>query len=240
MINKVNSVLLAVSVICLSMFSQTIVQAGEYITTPTIVPKSQESHPVNQVPDSKAQKNVNTQKTTESQKTLEIQKQEYVVGPENVVNIDVYYGKDENLSRKARVSSEGLITFPLLGEVKVEGLTVSQLEAKITELLEKDYLVNPQVSVFIEEYSTVSILGQVTSPGAYPIKGKLSVVELISLAGGFTPIAAQNDVKVIRTDKDGSKTTIKVRAGDIVNGGRKEDDIKVYPGDIVMVAESFF
>ncbi|MCK4852233.1 MAG: polysaccharide biosynthesis/export family protein [Candidatus Omnitrophica bacterium] len=165
---------------------------------------------------------------------------EYQIGPENVLLIEVYYGRDENLSRKVRVSSKGLITFPLLGEVRVNGLTVSELENKVTDLLEKDYLVNPQVSVFIEEYSTVSILGQIKEPGSYPIKGRMSVIELISQAGGFTKIAAVNDVKIIRTNPDGSKVTIRVKAGDIINRGKQDDDVQMNPGDIVTVAESFF
>ncbi|MFC1570825.1 polysaccharide biosynthesis/export family protein [Candidatus Omnitrophota bacterium] len=164
----------------------------------------------------------------------------YAIGPENVLMIDVYYGRDKNLSRKARVSSKGFITFPLLGEVEVDGLTIAELENKLTNLLEKDYLVNPQVSVFIEEYSTVSILGQVKEPGSYEIKGKLSVIELISLAGGFTKIAATNDVRIIRTNSYDSKIIIKVKANDIINKGREDDDVRLEPGDIVTVPESFF
>ena len=164
----------------------------------------------------------------------------YTIGPENVLQIDVYYGRDKELSRKVRVSSRGRITFPLLGEVDALGLSVAELENKITDLLNRDYLVNPQVSVFIEQYSTVSILGQVKEPGSFEIKGNLSLVELISLAGGFTKIAATNDVRVMRTLPDGEKTTIKVKANDIINKGRDEDDIQLKPGDIIMVPESFF
>lgn len=165
---------------------------------------------------------------------------EYKLGPENVLQIDVYYGPDKELSRKVRVSPNGYISFPLLGEVKVKGLTVSEIEEELTYLLEKDYLVNPQVSIFIEEYSTVSILGQVNEPGSYPIRGNLSVIELISTAGGFTKIAATNDVKVIRTNPNGRKTTIKVKANDIINKGREDEDVQLKAGDIVTVAESFF
>lgn len=164
----------------------------------------------------------------------------YKIGPENVLQIDVYYGRDQELSRKVRVSSRGQISFPLLGEVAAAGLTVAELEKKLTDLLDRDYLVNPQVSVFIEQYSTVSILGQVEEPGSFEIKGSLTLIELISLAGGFTKIAATNDVRIIRTKLDGSKTTIKVKAHDIINKGREDDDIQLEPGDIVTVPESFF
>ena len=112
---------------------------------------------------------------------------------------------------------------------------------KITYLLEKDYIVNPQVSVFIEEYSTISVMGQINKPGSFEIKGRLSVVEAISMAGGFTKIASPNGVKVIRTNQDGSKETIQVKVNDIINNrGKESDDILLQAGDIVTVPESFF
>jgi len=166
---------------------------------------------------------------------------EYQIGPENVLQIDVYYGKGEKISQKVRVSSRGIITFPLVGEVEAGGLTVSGLQDKLTGLLGKDYLVNPQVTVFIEEYSTVSIMGEVKKPGAYPIKGRLSVMELISLAEGFTSIAAPNKVKVIRNGPDGNREEIQVRVNDIINreSGDK-DNVVLRAGDMVIVPESIF
>lgn len=166
---------------------------------------------------------------------------DYKVGPENVLQIDVYYGKAERISQKVRVSSQGVITFPLIGEVTAGGLTVVGLQDKLTKLLEKDYLVNPQVTVFIEEYSTVSIIGEVRRPGIYPIKGQLTVVELISLAEGFTKIAAQNKVKVIHTQPDGSKEEKIVKVYDFVNKNNGEvGNVVLHSGDVVIVPESFF
>ena len=163
---------------------------------------------------------------------------EYVVGTENVLQIDVYYGKDEKLSQKLKVSSKGYITFPLLGEVEVVGLTVSELEKRLSALLEKDYLVNPQVSVFVEQYSTVSIFGEVKKPGVYPIEGNLSVMELISKAEGFTKIASPNKVKIIRTNQDGTKEEIMVKIKNITN--KQESDVPLKAGDVVVVPESMF
>jgi polysaccharide export outer membrane protein len=164
----------------------------------------------------------------------------YRIGPENLLQIDVHYGKDGLISQKVRVSSKNLITFPLVGEVNVEGLTVSELENKLYTLLEKDYLVNPQVSVVIEEYSTVSVIGEVKKPGAYPIKGKLTVVEAISLAEGFTKIASPNRAKIVRTNPDGTKKEIPVRLSDIINGKRQKDNVYLQAGDVVVVPESLF
>lgn len=166
---------------------------------------------------------------------------EYQIGTENVLQIDVYYGKGEKISQKVRVSSRGVITFPLVGEVEVAGLTVTGLQDRLTELLGQDYLVNPQVTVFIEEYSTVSILGEVNKPGAYPIKGRLTVLELISLAEGFTKIAAPNKAKVMRTNPDGSREEIQVRVSDIINkDSGDKDNVVLRAGDMVVVPESLF
>jgi len=165
---------------------------------------------------------------------------DYRIGPENLLQIDVHYGKDGVISQKVRVSSLNQITFPLVGEVDVTGLTVSDLEKKLYTLLERDYLVNPQVSVVIEEYSTISIIGEVKKPGSYQIKGRLSVVEAVSLAEGFSKIASPNNTKVIRTNADGSKTEIPVRLGDIMRGKRQKSNIYLQGGDVVVVPESLF
>lgn len=166
---------------------------------------------------------------------------DYQIGPENALQIDVYYGKNERISQRVRVSSRGAINFPLVGEVDVSGLTVTGAQDKLKQLLEKDYLVNPQVTVFIEEYSTVSIMGEVKKPGAYPIKGRLSVVELISLAEGFTKIASPNKVRVIHTNPDGTKEEAIVKVYDIMNkDGGDKDGVILRSGDVVMVPESLF
>ncbi len=164
----------------------------------------------------------------------------YRIGPENLLQIDVHYGKDGLISQKIRVSSKNLINFPLVGEVDVNGLTVSELEKKLYSLLERDYLVNPQVSVVIEEYSTVSVIGEVKKPGSYPIKGKLTAVEAVSLAEGFTKIASPNRAKIIRTNADGTKTEIPVRLSDIMKGGRQKSNIDLLGGDVLVVPESLF
>lgn len=164
----------------------------------------------------------------------------YQIGSENSLQIDVYYGKDEKISQKVRVSPAGMIQYPLVGGVNIGGLTVSEAQEKLRRLLAKDYLVNPQVTIYIEEYSTVSIVGEVEKPGAYPIKGRLTVMELISLAEGFSKIAAPNKVKVIRTRPDGSKEEIMVRVKDLMNKkSADQEDVLLMGGDVVIVPESF-
>ena len=164
---------------------------------------------------------------------------EYIIGPENALQIDVYYGKNERISQKVRVSSGGSINFPLVGEVKVIGLSVAELQDKLTKLLGMDYLVNPQVTVFIEEYSTVSIMGEVKLPGSYPIKGRLTVLELISLAQGFTDIAAPNNIKVIHPKSDGTKEERVVQIyPDMNKTSGDQPNLVLSAGDVVIVPDS--
>jgi len=166
---------------------------------------------------------------------------EYKIGSDNNLQIDIYYGKEEKISQKIQVSSKGDIICPLIGEVHAQGLTVGALQKELTDMLGRDYLVNPQVIVSVVDYSTVSIIGEVKMPGSYPIKGKLTVVELISQAQGFTKIASPNKVKIIRTRPDGTKKEILVRVYDIINKNTDaSNDVVLQGGDEVMVPESLF
>lgn len=162
--------------------------------------------------------------------------QDYRLGPDDALKITVF--REQELDRDVRVSSDGYFSFPLLGKVKAEGLTVPELEASLTAKL-KRYLKNPQVTVFIKEYSTITVTGQVKEPGAYPLKGELSVIEAISLAGGFTKFASRNKVKVMRIE-NGEKKIIMVKVADISKTGDKTKDVPLKQGDIIFVPESLF
>lgn len=168
--------------------------------------------------------------------SVPIKAQDYLIGPDDALKITVY--REEDMDREVRVSSDGYISFPLLGKVKAEGLTVSELERNmIIELIR--YLKNPQVTVFIKEYSTISVTGQVNGPGSFPLRGELSVIEAIGLAKGFTKIAAQNSVKIMRME-NGQKKTITVKVGGISRRGDKSKDVPLKRGDIIYVPESLF
>ena len=162
--------------------------------------------------------------------------QDYRLGPDDVIKITVY--REAELDREARISADGYISFPLLGKVKAEGLTVSELEKNLIERL-KRYIRKPQVMVFIKEYSTITVTGQVVKPDSYSLKGELTVIEAIGLAGGFTEFASRNNVKIMRIE-NGEKKTIKVRVADISKTGDKTKDVSLKRGDIVFVPESLF
>ncbi|MFH1039267.1 MAG: polysaccharide biosynthesis/export family protein [PVC group bacterium] len=161
----------------------------------------------------------------------------YIISPNDVLDISVL--GEENLSITVRVSEKGVISFPLLGEIGAAGYPPLQFERRLEKLLEQDYLVSPSVNITILEYSTISVLGQVEKPGAFEIKGRMTVTQAIARAGGLTNIASPNGTKVIRRI-NGREEIIPVRLKDILADGDLSNDISLKPGDLIVVPESFF
>jgi len=137
---------------------------------------------------------------------------DYEVGPGDVIEVTVY-GNDD-LSRIPTVQTNGSISLPLLGEVQVSGLTISEVQRKITNLLEKDYLVKPQVEVKVREYQSqyVSVVGEVNSPGRKPIRGRMRLIDALIESGGFKATASA-EVMITRPEGtfEGEKKSITVR-----------------------------
>lgn len=162
-----------------------------------------------------------------------IESREYLISNDDVLEITVY-GETE-LSATLRVSQDGTINYPFLGNIRAVGLTLRELESNITELLAQDYLVNPQVRVFVSEYATkISILGAVHTPGSYQLKERLTFTQAIALAGGFSDTANSAEVKIIR-ERNHSKVTIMVDADRIM--GKAEDDVEIKGNDMIVVDE---
>ncbi len=167
--------------------------------------------------------------------------EEYLIQPEDILQITVY--EEPDLTARVRVGGNGEINFPLLGRLVVAGLTVGAVQEKITLALGEDYLVNPQAQVFIDTYHArnVFVTGAVTRPGAYPLDSgkRTTLMEAITLAGGFRQDAAMNGTRIIRV-QNGKENTIMIKAKDIVQKGDKKKDVEVLPNDVVFVPESIF
>ena len=170
-----------------------------------------------------------------------------VIRPGDKVNIQIYREKD--MSGIFAVDETGNINYYFLGEIHVTGWTLGQLKTHLTEALGKDLLYNPQVQVAFEALPPtskeavltakfVSILGQVNRPANYPYVPGMTLVRLISEAGGFAPAAAQNRVKIIRQPEGGSRSVIRVNVASILDG--KSTDVVLEPQDVVVVPETFF
>jgi protein involved in polysaccharide export with SLBB domain len=151
----------------------------------------------------------------------------YKLGAGDVVSIRVL-GEDDLKREKIRLSDAGTISFPIIGEIRVLGKRVVELETLIADGLRGKYLLNPVVSVTIEEYRPIFVNGQVEKSGAYPFQPGLTIRKAVSLAGGFKERASKEKIFVIRED-DKSQTPVKV-----------DQSALVYPGDIITVEESFF
>jgi polysaccharide export outer membrane protein len=110
---------------------------------------------------------------------------DYKIGPEDLIEITVF--EDEKLNKTVRVSSQGNISLPLLGILRVKDLTANELEKEIRDLLAEKYLQNPNVSVFIKEYRSqrISVMGAVDKPGVYEVSGQKTILDMLAMAGGL-------------------------------------------------------
>jgi len=151
----------------------------------------------------------------------------YRLASGDVISIQVL-GEDDLKREKIRLSDAATISYPILGEIKLFGKTVAELEALIRDGLKGRYLVNPQVTVTIVEYRNFFINGQVERPGGYPYSPGLTVRKAVSIAGGFKERASKEKIFVI-SDDDRSQTPRRVDQNSVVK-----------PGDIITVEESFF
>jgi len=167
-------------------------------------------------------------------------KTDYRISSADLIAVTVY--QDLEMNRKVRVNANGTVSMPLIGAVKVGGMTLIEAQSTIEAKLAQ-YLVSPQVSLFIEEYGnkTVFVMGEVAKPGSYPIptESRMTVLEAISTAGGFTPIAAQDRTRVLRNVNGVSISyTIEIKA--ITQQGQKEKDMVLEPNDVIYIPQSFF
>jgi len=160
---------------------------------------------------------------------------EYRVGPKDVLEVTAL-GVAEIQKFVVRVSEEGRITLPLVGEVDVNNLTQSEVERKLVAVLGEKYLVNPQVTVFIREYESrrVNVLGAVEKPGPYRLLGRQTVMSVISQAGGMTRDAG-NEIIVIRQLADGSSTSIRISIDDLFVKGDAKLNIALEANDIINI-----
>ena len=160
---------------------------------------------------------------------------DYIIGPEDVLEITVWRNTD--LSKVVAVRPDGRISLPLIGDVGAAGRTAAELAGAIAEKL-KEFKENPQVSIVVKEVNSYAIyvLGEVSKPGKYPLKSKTTLLQAITLASGFTPAAARNKIVVFRFGEQGGKDTkIKASYDDIIMRDESPQNIQLKPGDTIVV-----
>jgi protein involved in polysaccharide export with SLBB domain len=159
------------------------------------------------------------------------------LGPGDVFEVRVF--QEPDLTGVYRLATDGSINFPLCGRVMLVGLSTAAAAERLVECLGRSYLRNPQVSIFVKEYNSkkIFVFGEVQKPGTFVFEDSMSIVQAVTLAGGFSVHAAKNSVSVTRL-VNGEEERIKVAVDDIGNG--RATNFALRPGDIVFVPESLF
>jgi polysaccharide export outer membrane protein len=157
----------------------------------------------------------------------------YRLGAEDILLVSVW--KDEQLTREVVVRPDGMFSFPLVGDIQAEDRTVEDIRGDLAKRLTK-YIPNPNVSVAVTKVISykVYVVGRVNKPGEYLIGHYTDVLQALSLAGGLTPFAAENDIKVMRRVRK-EQYAIPFRYGDLRKGRDLEQNIILQRGDVVMV-----
>ncbi len=150
----------------------------------------------------------------------------YKLGPGDQLRVTVF--GQEDLSGQFSVTGSGVISLPLIGEVKAGSTTVADLENAIIDALKPDYLVNPRVSVEVLNFRPFFIIGEVNNPGSYPYQHGMTVVNAVALAGGYTYRARENKVLIKRSSDKGGKEK------------PANENTAVFPGDVIRVPERYF
>lgn len=150
----------------------------------------------------------------------------YMIGSGDEVRVIVF--GEPNLTNIFRVSDFGTIAMPLIGQVNVGGLTVTEAEQVIVAQLKDGYLRNPKVSLEIREYGSFYILGEVRNPGVYEYKAGMNVLNAVAIAGGYTYRAEKDEVELLSPNK---------AEGAVVDVPASSE---VKPGDIILIKERFF
>jgi len=158
----------------------------------------------------------------------------YRIGPGDLLELKVF--QVEELSQTVRVSEDGSMTLPLLGRVMVEGLTQEGVVQKLTGLLQAKYVKNPQVTIFIKEYKNqqVAVIGAVEKAGSYELVGRKNLLQIISMAGGFSETVG-NEVFVLREGPDGQTSTISIDLKELWVNGNQALNIQIEPNDVINV-----
>ncbi len=149
------------------------------------------------------------------------------------MNVSVW--KEPDLTSELLVRPDGAITLPLAGQIDAAGHTVSEVRSTIDARLRK-YIPDPAVTVTLKQAlgNQIFVLGKVNRPGNYPIPRPVDVVQALSLAGGTTPFAAVNDIRVLRREGD-KQITLTFRYTDIEHGRRLQQNVLLHSGDTVIV-----
>jgi polysaccharide export outer membrane protein len=157
-----------------------------------------------------------------------------VIGANDVLAINVW--KEPDVTRSVPVRSDGKISLPLAGELQAAGQTPRQLEQEITKRLQS-YISDPEVTVIVTESRSqkINILGMVVRPGTYLLSGSTTILDAISMAGGFKDFAKKKSIYVLRASPDGTQKRIPFNYKEVIKGTNPEQNVKLLPGDTLVI-----
>jgi len=150
----------------------------------------------------------------------------YRLGPSDEIHIQVF--QEDDISLTTVISPNGNINYPLIGKLKLSGLTLSEAEAMLDGKLRGDYLIDPQINISIVKYRPFFITGEVKNPGSYEFKPDMNARQAVAMAGGFTDRASRRKAYLIR-EGDPTSQQIKIELHEKLNAG-----------DTIIIKESFF
>jgi len=157
----------------------------------------------------------------------------YTINPGDMLEISVW--KEPDLQRQVLVRPDGAFSFPLSGDILAEGRTVDAIRQELTSQL-RTYIPDLVVTVTVAEIggNKIFVFGQVKTPGEFIVNPRVDVIQALSIAGGVTPFAQLNDIKILRR-RNGVQTILQFRYNDIIKGQKLEQNILLEVGDIVLV-----
>lgn len=157
----------------------------------------------------------------------------YTIGPGDTLEISVW--RDDSLSREVTVPPDGIISFPLIGDVNVIGMTVTILRKTVTKKL-SDYVPDATVTVILKTFESlrVFVIGKVKSPGVFSISLDTNVMQVLAMAGGLNPYASENSIHILRRIK-GNTVKIPFRYSDVLKGRNLTQNIIMHRGDVIVV-----
>lgn len=181
---------------------------------------------------------VGCQGSAKSESESRPQATEFLLGPEDVLEVVVW--RNQDLSRQVVVRPDGMISMPIIGDIQAVGLTADQLAQRIQNRL-KEFKENPSVTVSVKEVNSynVFVLGEVMKPGKYQLKSYTTILQAISMAGGFTTYASKNKLQIIRRMTNGNgawrEVRLKMPYDDLLNGQGDPEFLMLKSGDTIVV-----
>ncbi|MCG3736646.1 polysaccharide export protein [Vibrio cincinnatiensis] len=172
-----------------------------------------------------AQAAVTPQPSAEPEQSLPLVSQDYHLGTGDMIDIIVHGESD--MSMKFKISKSGVVNFPYIGEVKLNGRTANEVETEIETRLRGDYLLNPMVTINLNAFRQIYVTGEVKQPNGYEYQPHLTVEQAVALAGGFTDRAARKNISIRVSSSDELQKKVPLTH-------------RVQPGDTIIVEQSFF